>query len=191
MKTKLELRIDYKQRRAALSVKECEIFMAFMVEQYCQLLVQENRQVVHLFLPISKWNEVNTWLLLKALNEQFPTIQTLTSILDVQTQTMKTVKVHTSMSFIENAWGIPEPEFPEYVQDVVIDEVIIPLLAYDLKGNRVGYGKGFYDQFLKTCLPAVKKTGLSFFEPEPAISNDPWDVPLQRVITPHRVYNMV
>ena len=191
MKTKSDIRAAYKQRRAAMCLQDRDHDAQLMFTQYLRLLKNENTKFLHLFLPINKLNEVNTWLLLKALNEQFPTIQTLTSILDTDSQSMKTVKVHTSMSFIENAWGIPEPEFPEYVQDVVIDEVIVPLLAYDLNGNRVGYGKGFYDQFLKTCLPTVKKTGLSFFEPEEQIANDPWDVPLQRVITPNKIYVMV
>jgi 5-formyltetrahydrofolate cyclo-ligase len=47
-----------------------------------------------------------------------------------------------------------------------IDVVFVPLLAYDEKGNRVGYGKGFYDAFLSECKPETIKIGLSFFPPE-------------------------
>jgi 5-formyltetrahydrofolate cyclo-ligase len=44
-----------------------------------------------------------------------------------------------------------------------IEVVFVPLLAYDKQGQRVGYGKGFYDKFLAECSPATVKIGLSFF----------------------------
>jgi 5-formyltetrahydrofolate cyclo-ligase len=53
----------------------------------------------------------------------------------------------------------------------MIDVVFVPLLAYDKLGNRVGYGKGFYDKFLNQCKPDVLKIGLSFFEPEELIED--------------------
>ena len=53
----------------------------------------------------------------------------------------------------------------------MIDVVFVPLLAYDKQGNRVGYGKGFYDKFLSECKPNVVKIGLSFFEPEELIED--------------------
>ena len=47
--------------------------------------------------------------------------------------------------------------------------VFVPLLAFDKAGNRVGYGKGFYDLFLSECRQDVIKVGLSFFEAEEEI----------------------
>jgi 5-formyltetrahydrofolate cyclo-ligase len=49
--------------------------------------------------------------------------------------------------------------------------VFVPLLAFDKKGNRVGYGKGFYDAFLSKCKPETIKIGLSFFEAEETIDD--------------------
>ena len=49
--------------------------------------------------------------------------------------------------------------------------VFVPLLAYDKQGNRVGYGKGFYDNFLSKCKPETIKIGLSFFPPEDKIDD--------------------
>ncbi|MGC4022748.1 MAG: 5-formyltetrahydrofolate cyclo-ligase, partial [Cyclobacteriaceae bacterium] len=69
-----------------------------------------------------------------------------------------------------------------------IDIVIVPLLAFDAAGNRVGYGKGFYDQFLKTCRKDCKKIGLSLFEAsQDLISNEEHDVKLDYAITPKGV----
>jgi 5-formyltetrahydrofolate cyclo-ligase len=70
-----------------------------------------------------------------------------------------------------------------------IDVVFVPLLAFDKKGHRVGYGKGFYDKFLSECKPETIKIGLSFFEPEELISDvfeD--DVTLNYCVTPNGVY---
>lgn len=71
-----------------------------------------------------------------------------------------------------------------------IDVVFVPLLAYDNKGNRVGYGKGFYDHFLSECREDVVKIGLSFFEPEEAIEDvSATDIRLDYCVTPMTVYN--
>ena len=70
----------------------------------------------------------------------------------------------------------------------MIDVVFVPLLAYDKLGNRVGYGKGFYDKFLSECKPGVVKIGLSFFEPEELIEDlFETDVKLDFCVTSERV----
>ena len=70
-----------------------------------------------------------------------------------------------------------------------IEVVFVPLLAFDKKGNRVGYGKGFYDRFLSECNPETIKIGLSFFEPEELIEDVfENDVKLDYCVTPDEVY---
>ena len=72
----------------------------------------------------------------------------------------------------------------------MIDVVFVPLLAYDKQGNRVGYGKGFYDKFLSECKSNVVKIGLSFFDPEEFIEDVfENDVKLNICITSLEVYN--
>jgi 5-formyltetrahydrofolate cyclo-ligase len=71
----------------------------------------------------------------------------------------------------KNEYNIPEPVNGLPVPTEMIDVVFVPLLAYDKLGNRVGYGKGFYDKFLNQCKPDVLKIGLSFFEPEELIED--------------------
>ena len=80
----------------------------------------------------------------------------------------------------ENAWGIPEPVDAEEVEVSEIDAVLAPLLVVDKQGNRVGYGKGFYDRFFAACRPDVKRLGLSYFEPVENITDvHGLDVPIQ------------
>jgi 5-formyltetrahydrofolate cyclo-ligase len=67
--------------------------------------------------------------------------------------------------------------------------VFVPLLACDTKGNRVGYGKGFYDRFLDNCKPNVQKVGLSFFEPIAELKDvNSTDIKLNYLVTPEQVY---
>lgn len=48
------------------------------------------------------------------------------------------------------AWGIPEPREPRPVGPGEIDLIIVPGAAFDCRGNRLGYGAGFYDKLLAT-----------------------------------------
>ena len=65
----------------------------------------------------------------------------------------------------------------------------MPLLAYDTAGNRIGYGKGFYDNFLAECKADTLKIGLSFFPPEPLIEDvREDDIPLDYIVTPEDVF---
>ena len=88
-----------------------------------------------------------------------------------------------------NKWGIPEPVSGPRISPKDIEVVFVPLLAFDKSGNRVGYGKGFYDRFLAQCKTQVVKIGLSLFEAEEKITDiDERDVPLNYCITPSQTY---
>ncbi|WP_238784292.1 5-formyltetrahydrofolate cyclo-ligase [Blattabacterium cuenoti] len=69
-----------------------------------------------------------------------------------------------------------EPKKKHIIPPHLIEVIFIPLLIFDFKGYRIGYGKGFYDRFLMLCKKNVIKIGLSFFSPikriEPIHKND-------------------
>jgi 5-formyltetrahydrofolate cyclo-ligase len=90
-------------------------------------------------------------------------------------------------AMITSAWGIqePDPQTCPKVQVEDIDLVIIPLLSFDSQGNRVGYGKGFYDRFLKDCRPETLKIGVCLDEPVQRIDDvESHDIPLDLCISP-------
>jgi 5-formyltetrahydrofolate cyclo-ligase len=88
----------------------------------------------------------------------------------------------------ENKWGIPEPVQAEAIGVGEIDMVLVPLLAFDRQGHRVGYGKGFYDRFLASCRPATIKVGLSLETSMHQVADvHAGDVVLDYVITPAEV----
>ena len=94
-----------------------------------------------------------------------------------------------NLSMIKNRWGVEEPAEGEIIPAEWIEVVLVPLLSFDEKGNRVGYGKGCYDRFLSRCKRDTIKIGLSFFESVKEISDtDHFDIPLNYCITPERIY---
>ena len=90
-----------------------------------------------------------------------------------------------------NSFGIPEPIGGIAVSTTTIEVVFVPLLTYDLQGNRIGYGKGYYDRFLAQCDSECCFIGLSFFPPEERIPTEKTDIKLQYCITPEKIYSFL
>jgi len=95
-----------------------------------------------------------------------------------------------SDQFANSPWGIPEPVGGRVVEPADFDVVLIPLLAFDVKGHRVGYGKGFYDRYLASCRPDCLKIGISFFEAvDPIDDLNAHDIALNMAICSTQVYD--
>ncbi|GAL81217.1 5-formyltetrahydrofolate cyclo-ligase [Algibacter lectus] len=69
----------------------------------------------------------------------------------------------------KNNYNIPEPIDGIEILDDKVEVVFIPLLAFDTLGNRVGYGKGFYDRFLVKCKPETIKIACLFLKLPPKL----------------------
>jgi 5-formyltetrahydrofolate cyclo-ligase len=141
----------------------------------------------HIFLPIEAHNEVNTEFILHLLSGKDKEI--VISKSDFETRNMTHFLLTDNTKIKKNEYNIPEPVDGIEVPAKKIEVVFIPLLAYDKLGNRVGYGKGFYDKFLSECQPETIKIGLSFFEPEEQITDVfETDVKLDYCVTPNAVF---
>lgn len=144
-------------------------------------------KTVSVFLPISEKREINTFPLLdkkEKLNTRFAL-----PVADFRTSSMLHLEYENRQQITISTYGIPEPTGGKSIIPGEIDLVIVPLLCFDLKGYRVGYGKGFYDRFLSECRPDCQFIGLSLFEPVNSISDTyENDVPLHLCITPEKVY---
>lgn len=141
--------------------------------------------VLHTFLPIKKTREVNTWLIINRLRKEFPQVQISIPKINNQSAELEHYYFQGSEQLEINTWEIPEPVKGVPTPIGVIDAVLVPLLAFDKMGNRLGYGRGFYDRFLSGCRRDCLKIGLSFFEGEEKIEGvDDMDIPLNMVITP-------
>ncbi|MFP9112971.1 5-formyltetrahydrofolate cyclo-ligase [Flavobacterium sp. RHBU_3] len=182
---KPELRQKYKALRAALSLEDVAAKSLAIANNVLQLDVWD-KTYFHLFLTIDDQREVQTDLIQHILWGRDKDI--IVSKSDFENYTLQHFLLTESTRLMVNPYGIPEPAEGIEVLPAKVDVVFVPLLAFDNKGHRVGYGKGFYDRFLAECRPDVVKVGLSFFEAEPTeIPHSDTDIPLDFCVTPNGV----
>jgi len=185
--TKAELRKLYLQERLALTEADCLSYSRQICEQFFFSFDISFFKIIHLYLPIEKNKEPDTWLILDRIRREFP--NTRISVPRVKNNQLENFFFEGLHQLEKNSWGIQEPKQGVPTLTEKIDLVIVPLLAFDQAGHRVGYGKGFYDRFLKECRPDCKKVGLSFFEPvEKITDSEEHDVALTHCITPTQIY---
>jgi 5-formyltetrahydrofolate cyclo-ligase len=184
--TKQELRTLYLRKRQALSVAEYGQLVFQLYQNLFSNIDLSFINVLHTFLPIAEKKEVDTWLIIDRIKREFPHIRISIPKVNSQTGVFDSFYFEGLHQLAANTWGIPEPKQGVPTEPEKIDLVLIPLLAYDKKGHRVGYGKGFYDKFLATCRSDCKKIGLSLFEAEEKINDvNELDIKMDRCITPY------
>ncbi|MEZ0485887.1 5-formyltetrahydrofolate cyclo-ligase [Fibrella aquatica] len=187
---KAELRQLYKAKRAALSADEAydlsqQIAGHFFANDRIVACLAKPSAIVHTYLPIQRQNEVNIWPIIYHLWRDFPQVRTWSSVTEPMSHTLQHFQLTADTVLIKTKWGIPEPSGTFEQVTGQPDLVIIPLLAFDEKGNRVGYGGGYYDRFLADAKSDCLKVGLSFFEPVEQIDDvEKTDVLLDACVTP-------
>jgi 5-formyltetrahydrofolate cyclo-ligase len=190
---KADLRKYYLEKRNELTAEEVAKKSLLIKSLLFSRLMMHRYDKVHCYLPIKKRNEVDTTLIINTLLKDFPLNIYVPQIHKQGILTHHLFKENTVTE--ENKWGVPEPSnegisseaFFATDDDIL---VIIPLLACDKTGNRVGYGKGYYDRFLEFATENTQLVGLSFFEPEELIKGTAdTDIPLNNLITWERVYS--
>lgn len=140
----------------------------------------------HLYLSIPDKKEVDTSFLLTVLqgkdkNIVLPKVSSKSALSHI----LLTDTTELKMS----ALGIPEPISGLEIKPSLLDVIFVPLLCFDLRGHRIGYGGGYYDRFLFECRPDAKKIGLSFFGPGATITDiEQTDIPLDGCVTPEAYY---
>lgn len=182
---KSEFRIKYKNLRVQISEEDIEDLSIEIANQALQLPIW-NFNNYHIFLPIPNKKEVNTEYILHVLQGKDKSI--IVPKAHIETGEMSHILLQDNTVLKPSNYQVPEPVSGIEIAPSQIEVVFVPLLAYDKKGNRLGYGKGFYDRFLAQCQPEALFIGLSLFEPEENIPFEETDVPLHFCVTPKKVY---
>ena len=181
------IRQDYAKKRQELSSLQFQEASSKLIQNTIELIKKYNLKCIHCFLPIESKDEINTTLIIQYCWEN--NIHVVVPVSNFDDGTLKTAefKPHTKTKLTKH--HIPEPIDPVWTKSVAIDLVITPLLAFDLKGYRVGYGKGFYDRFFASLPSGTKKVGISLFDPCEAIEDvNEHDIPLTHCVTPNKIY---
>ena len=185
---KKEIRKEYKSKRNLISASDQLKWDDLLLIQFQALGLPFIRYVLS-YYPIEENKEINTFIITDYLQFRNPNLAICYPRIDMETLDMEAVICHADSIFEINAWNIPEPVDTMIAEPAQLDMVLIPLLAIDLQGTRVGYGKGFYDRYLKNVRKDCLKIGFSYFAPVRQVDDrDDFDVPLDICITPERTY---
>lgn len=188
MASKKELRNIFLEKRMFLSEKEYQLRNSLIQKHIAYHIDFKKYTYLHTFLSISDKKEVLTAPIIQLAKSQQPDITVMTSKTLPQCQLAHYIYDDNTQIKV-NKWGIPEPTNANTVAADEVDLVLVPLLSFDREGHRIGYGKGYYDRFLKT-IPNALKVGVSLAPPLDHIPySDAMDVRLDCCITPFSIYS--
>lgn len=187
---KEQLRRLFKQRRLELSDEQVKQLDG-QVLAGLQELDYTRISFLHVYLAIRRFKEFDLKDFIVWIRETHPLVRIVVSQTDFDTGMLRHFVMDEHTIIVENRWGIPEPANEHELIEISpeqLDAVLVPLLAYDRYGNRLGYGKGFYDRFLRECRDDILKIGISYFDPlDEPIPADEWDMPLDKVVCPNGI----
>jgi 5-formyltetrahydrofolate cyclo-ligase len=186
---KSELRKIYLEKRRALETEEVKEISLQIAELFFQKFDLSQINFFHGFLPIERFNEIDTRLIFHRIWFEFAHIETAVPRINFEKDELESLKFTPVTELIQNAWMIHEPSHNELFVCEKFDMILVPLLAFDRAGSRVGYGKGYYDKFLKNCRTGCLKIGLSHFPPVENIDDlNEFDVRLDYCLTPDELF---
>ena len=189
--TKAELRKLFLEKRNSLSTQKSEELDQKILDHFISYFTIAGFGKIHPYLPMKKANEIDTYKLIGAIREIHSDIEISAPRMSEKEYKLDHYRFGEPKSLETNKWGIPEPpaDRDNSIEIGELDMVIVPLLAFDISGHRVGYGKGYYDRFLAACEPGTLKVGLSRFDPvELIVDSNEHDVKLSACVTPETVY---
>ncbi len=186
---KSEIRTLYKWKRRQLAAGEAGVISLRICGHVRALLAGTQVRVLHVFL--SAPYEVPTGPLIEMVRREFPGVRLAVPAVSPGSPELLHCYLEAGTPLRISRWGVPEPDplTAVPVSPASIDAVLVPLLAFDVNGNRVGYGGGFYDRFLAQLRPDALKIGLSLFEAIEGIEDvDLHDVRLDYCITAEKIW---
>ncbi len=183
---KRDLRLSHFEYRAALSPKQQQAKSLRIAERCLQMPIWDH-SIYHLFLSIPGKGEVDTSFLKQIIWDKGGMVA-VPKMEPGRQLSHYYLKPDTALA--SNTWGVPEPLAGKMLDARELDVVFLPLLAFDKKGYRVGYGGGYYDRFLDACRQNVLKIGISYFPPVEQIDDlHPGDIPMDYCVTPEAVFS--
>ena len=186
--TKEALRQAYKTKRASLHSGDRLRMDDLMLLQFQQFDFSSIK-TLFTYWPMDSHGEPNTHLFSGYLRHMLPGLTIAYPVTDENAISMTAMAINEDTVYRTNQWGITEPKEGYALLPEQIDLILVPLLVFDQKGYRVGYGKGFYDRYLSRCRKEVISIGFSYFDPIDQISDtDQFDIPLSYCITPQKTY---
>lgn len=140
-------------------------------------------ETVHCYVSMNDSREVDTHGLIKKMLADNKKV--VVPVTNLKEGTLSHILLSSYEDLQENKWGVLEPNDGEYVSPEALDLVIVPMVGADEQCNRIGYGEGFYDRFLKDV--DCPKIGLLFERNIlKKLPVEDFDIPLDKILTETR-----
>ena len=174
------LRKQALQARRALSEEQRWRFS----KQICELVYPLLKDAWHIALYMASEDEADlSFLLLPLLKEKNVYVPVCRA-----NGEMDLCRLYGDSRMKENAYGILEPEVHEIVDPSLIEAILVPMVAYDAKGNRLGHGMGYYDRYLAKS--NALRIGIAFScQKTDPIDAQPHDQAMDHIVDENQVYS--
>lgn len=188
-----EIRKRIRAQRRNLSVNERHIAACRISRNIGNMRVFRASRKIAFYLPHDGELDLTpliqrAWAMKKTC--YLPVLNTLTA------DQLRFAPYHQYTPLQVNRFGIPEPDVPEHriVRAYSLDLILVPLVAFDIHGNRLGMGGGFYDRTLSYLRhrrywhkPHIYGTAYEFQKID-ALSCHAWDIPMHAIVTDKNLY---
>ncbi|MDO5690213.1 MAG: 5-formyltetrahydrofolate cyclo-ligase [Tissierellia bacterium] len=179
---KKQLRKVWMERRASITPEDRERLDRLATDNL--MATEEYQNAEHIFTFINFGDEIDTQRLIReslALGKKI-----YLPVTEKGVDRMKLTALKDMDDLIVGHYGIltPKPEALDFIDHNLVDLVIVPGLAFDQEGYRLGYGAGYYDKFFSDLTAKPSKLGFCYaFQRTDSLPYDEYDVPVDRVIT--------
>ena len=185
MTMKNELRSKFKQLRKNMSVDEAFEKSIMAQKHFLKTEIYKKSRCIMLYKALG--NEVNTEMLLaRAFADGKKVVLPVT---DVENGKITPFYTNINATYEKGGFSVREPQNTVEAKIEEIDVVVVPGIAFDCKGNRIGFGKGCYDMFLEKC--NAVSVGLCYeFQLIPEIPADTGDVKMDYILTENEFFSV-
>lgn len=181
--TKDELRLEMKRLRRQITKEESEQKSRAAADAVFELPQYKSAETVMAYM--ASFKEISTSAIIRdALKHKHLVIP----VSNTDSLTITPSYLKSENDLVKGAYGIYEPRIIEPAKVNDIDIAIIPGIAFDRRGGRLGFGKGYYDRFLSE-FHGVKIGFCYEFQLIDELPLDSHDIPMDIIITEKRIYN--
>ena len=173
---KKQLRKAIRERKQAMTPEEIAEKSRILGEKFAATDAYKNAKTIYGYLPYNQ--EVRTTAMLERAMAEGKRI----AVPKIFGDEMKFIYLNDVSEAVPGYKGIPEPEGDGPIADDPTARVLMPGIAFDMQGHRIGYGGGFYDKFL-AAEPDHPTLALCYdFQVFPHLDTEEFDIPVDAVL---------
>ncbi len=184
-----DLRVRLLRERDALSTEMRHRLSQTITERLWSYLHEKHCRSFHCYISFRSEVETQPFIIRSledGLRVTVPIVQ-----LDGENRSLAHSEIHSLSDLAGGAFGLQEPVERIPARLDLLDMVIVPLVGFDRRGTRLGYGMGFYDAFLRELPRTTERIGLAFgIQEADLIPLLPHDEPLDTIITEHEIIHV-